>query len=536
MNTTSHDYVVIGGGSAGSVVAARLAQHGADVLVLEAGGTDRRPDVLIPAGIVVTYKLANWKYMPEPDPSRGGVVEAWPAGRILGGGGSINATVFVRGHRADFDSWAKSGCCGWDYDAVLPYFKRLETWEGGAGSYRGGSGPIEVGVQDMDHTASAAFIAAARQAGHPWTEDYNGEVQEGVGLSQVNQRRGRRSHSARRYLRDLAPHDCLHVRTRAFVERVVFRGDQAIGVEYVHRGTRRRALARREVVLSAGSIASPRLLLVSGVGPADELARVGIQPTADSPGVGANFQEHIVMLQRWHASVATLNSIGVAGAVRQLADYLRSGRGALAMTMNHVQVIHRTDPSLDRPDTQIAFANFAVAKSVKSNGMPDARPAKENGFTVSTLMLHPRQRGRIRLRSARHDDRPIIEHQLLGSDDDVRDLLAGMAEARRIMSQPAMSTLVGSMFEPEANCRTEADWWALVRHSATYGIHPVGTCKMGVDEMAVVDPALRVNGVGGLRVVDASIMPDLPSGNTNAASMMIAEKAADLITGDASAR
>ncbi len=527
-----HDYVVVGGGSSGSVVAGRLAAAGADVLVLEAGGTDRRPDVLVPAGVVSVYRSRNWKYVPEPDPSRNGSVEAWAAGRILGGGGSINATVFVRGNRADYDGWAAGyGCAGWDYESVLPYFKRMETWAGGADEYRGGSGPIDVGFHTMEHAGNDAFLAAAQEAGHPFVADYNGARQDGVGVVQVNQKRGVRSQASRRYLRAGVAGNNVTVRTHAYVHRIVLQGDRAIGVEYEHDGERKLARARREVILSAGSLSSPKVLMVSGIGPAEELGRVGVEVLHDLPGVGANLQEHPAVMQRWCANVPTLNTMKFGDAARAVVQYARSGTGLLAATVFHIQVMHHTSSSPEVPDAQIAFANFATIRERGDDGILKVEPSREQGFLVSTLFLHPRSRGRIRLRSASPADRPVIEHQLVGDAADLADLLEGMEEGRRIMTQPAMTGLIGGMFPPERECRSPTDWEALVRENVTYGAHPVGTCRMGSDELAVVDPELRVRGIRGLRVVDASIMPTLTTGNTNAPSMMIGEKAADLILG-----
>jgi choline dehydrogenase len=526
------EYVVIGGGSAGSVVAGRLSAAGASVVLLEAGGTDRRPDVLVPAGVIAVYRSCNWKYVPEPDPSRRGAQEAWAAGRILGGGGSINATVFVRGNAADFDSWAKAGCEGWDHDSVLPYFKRMERWAGGAGEQRGGDGPIDVCFQTMEHPANHAFLDAAMQAGHPRVDDYNGATQDGVGYVQVNQRRGVRSQASRRYLRGVARKDRLTVVTKAFVRRILFEGDRAVGVEYERRGKRHVVRASREVILSAGALASPRILMVSGIGPVDELERHGIAVVAPSPGVGANLQEHVAVMQRWHATVPTINTMGPVGALRSVLEYIRHGTGNLAATVFHVQVMHRTDPELPAPDVQIAFASFATVRETDADGILKVKPARENGFLVSTLFLHPRTRGRVRLRSADPADRPVIEHSLVGDPDDLRDVLAGMAEGRRLMAQPAMAPLIGARFDPERACVSEADWVSFVRDTVTYGAHPVGTCRMGVDDGAVVGPDLRVHGVAGLRVIDASVMPTAPSGNTNAPTMMIAEKGADLVLAD----
>jgi choline dehydrogenase len=529
----SFEYIVIGGGSAGATVAGRLAQAGADVLVLEAGPSDaRRLDVAVPAGVVRVYKTNNWAYRPEPDPSRNGAVESWPAGRILGGGGSINATVFVRGNAADYDRWAALGADGWDYQSVLPRFRRMEDWAGGPDEYRGADGPIGVGFHTMDHPANAVFTEAAAQAGHPVTEDYNGKSQEGVGRIQVNQRRGLRSHAARGYLRGLVPKSRLTIRTSAMVHRILFDGERATGVEYLSAGQKRIVRAEREVILSAGALASPRILMVSGVGPEDELRRHGLPVVAPLPGVGENLAEHPVLFQRWHARIPTLNKIRAGDIARTLARYALSGTGNLAATVWHEQVMHRSDAGLAAPNLQIVFSNFAVARMLNKNGGLEVKPAKEEGFMVSSAFVHPRVRGRIRLRSVDPTAPPVIEHSLLGNREDLADLLAGMEESRRIMAQPAMTAITAGLFAPEADCRTSDDWEAHTRANATYGAHPIGTCRMGSDDDAVVDPKLRVRRVAGLRIVDASVMPSTTTGNTNAPSMMIGEVASDLILQD----
>jgi choline dehydrogenase len=537
VRSETYDYIVVGGGSAGSIVAARLAEAGASVLLLEAGGTDRRPDVVVPAGIVSAYATANWKYAPEPDPSRGGAVDAWPAGRILGGGGSINATVFVRGNRADYDGWAAAGAKGWDYDSVLPTFRDLEHWAGGADAYRGARGRIHVEPHTNAHPANDAFAAAARAAGHPAVADYNGPDQLGVGHVQVNQRRGVRSSASREYLRrgvpgrNSDPHPT--IRLHAYAQRLLFRGSRAVGVEYRRRRETVRASARIEVILCCGSLRSPQLLMLSGVGPAEHVRVHGIEVAHELVGVGANLQEHPAVMQRWNATVPTINTIGVRDGLGMVWEYARHRTGGLAATVFHIQVMHRTEHAGQAPDTQIAFANFATIREIDANGAMKVKPSKENGFLVATLFLHPRQRGRIELPSADPDARPVIRHELLGNRDDLRDLLAGMAEARRIMGHDPMAALVDGMFSPERDCRDDASWERFVRENVTYGAHPVGTCRMGEDDAAVVDPRLRVRGIEGLRVIDASIMPSLPSGNTNGPTMMIAERGAGFVLEDA---
>jgi choline dehydrogenase len=529
LNQESFDFVVIGAGSAGSIVASRLTQHGASVLVLEAGGTARRLDVLIPALVSSAYKKANWKYPVEPDPTRNGEPDFWMAGKVVGGSGSINACVFVRGNRADYDGWAKLGCTGWDFDSVLPSFKKMETWSLGAGEFRGGDGPIRVNVQSDRGVANMAFVEAAVQAGYPRNPDYNGASQDGVALIQVNHRRGTRSQASREYFRQVATSQLLTVRTRAMVQRVIFRSDQAVGVEYEHRGQLRRALVGEEVILSAGALASPKVLLLSGIGPSDQLNRFGLPIVSHSPGVGADLQEHAYLPQRWHAKIRTLNNLQVTTALRGAFDYATHGHGLLAMTVVPVHVIGRTDPSLAAPDLQLQFQPFTTERETEEHGT--VRRGKHNGFQPASTLLRPRVRGRVGLRSASAGDLPLIDYPFLQSGQDLRDIVAGARELRRIMEQPAMARITGDQFEPEKSCQSDDDWIDYARRSVRGLSHPAGTCRMGVDDMAVVDPELRVRGIRGLRVADASIMPMVTTGNTNAPSMMIGERAAELIIG-----
>lgn len=529
MSSETFDYIVVGGGSSGSVVAARLAEAGADVLLLEAGGSDRRIDVRIPAAVGIAYSKVNWKYPAEPDPTRTGGPEAWMAGKVMGGGGSINSCVFVRGNRSDYDGWAKQGCAGWDYDSVLPSFKRMETWGGDANEFRGSSGPISVNVQTNRGEANMAYLDACVQAGHQRNPDYNGASQDGVGLTQVNHRRGTRSQASREYLRRVAPKGKVTVRTHSFVHRVLLEQGAAVGVQYRHKATAMQARAREEVVISAGSIGSPRLLQLSGIGPRAALSDAGVEMALNLPGVGENLHEHPYLMQRWRAKIPTINKMRIGTAVGGLVDYVRNGSGLLAMTMVQVQCMARTDPGLESPDVQLQFVPFAITRAVDENGMFNVQQAKEQGFLAASTFLRPRARGSITIQGSAPDAPPRISYQFLSDRDDLRDCLRGLREVQRVMAQPAMAEITSGQLEPEAHCRTDADWEQYVRRTVTPSYHPVGTCKMGVDELAVVDPELRVHGVTNLRVADASIMPTITTGNTNAPSMMIGERAAELI-------
>jgi len=494
------DYVVVGAGSAGSIVASRLAAAGADVVLLEAGGTDRRPDVRIPAGVVALYMTANWKHLCAPDPTKGGAVDRFAGGRIVGGSGSINAMVYVRGRAGDYDGWAESGAAGWSYDDVLPHFKAIESWVDGADEYRGGAGPIPVSWCGHRHQIDEAFIEAAVQAGHERNPDQNGRTQVGVSRTQFNQRRGLRVSSARGYLRS-APRDRRpRLLTRTTVSRLLVENGRAVGVEC--RG--RRIRARYEVILCAGAIGSPALLLKSGIGPSGT--------TLNLPGVGANFQDHLVAGQVWESKVPTPNTLGPIGALQGVGSLLARGDGLLTLSPFEAQIF--TD------DFQIAVGpmHYELNSATGRTGIE-----RVNGFTVYTVLMHPRGRGHVRLRSGA----PLVEFERLGDDDDVERLLKGTRQAREIVEgTPAMRSVAGAH-----RTRGEQDRsWLAGRETSIY--HAVGTCRMGVDDTAVVDPELRVHGVAGLRVIDASVMPTLTSGNTNAPTMMIAHRGADLVLSD----
>ncbi len=491
------DYVVVGAGSAGSIVAARLSAAGASVIVVESGGTDRRPDVTFPLGIVSLFATANWKYDCAPDPSKGTGAEAFAGGKIVGGSGSINAMVYVRGRRSDYDGWAAGGCEGWSYDDVLPHFKAIENWVGGADEYRGDAGPISVSWCGHHHEVDDAFIEAAAEAGHQRNPDPNGRSQLGVARSQVNQRRGFRFSSARGFLRPLPKEHRPRLHTRTTASRIVLDRGRAVGVVCGGRIVR----ARQEVLLSAGAIGTPALLLRSGIGPAGTVV--------DLPGVGENFQDHLVAAQFWESKVPTINTLGPIDAAKALGTLFTQGRGPLTTTPFEAQLFTE--------DFQIAITPVHYRVDRVSGRVKIERT---DAFTVYTVLMHPEGRGRVRL----YQNRPVVEFQRLANANDVGKLIEGSALSRDLIeSQPAMRGTAGAYI---GNVGTDKSWLQ-AQEGSIY--HAVGTCRMGIDDAAVVDPQLRVHGIEGLRIADASVIPTLTSGNTNAPTMMIAHRAADLV-------
>lgn len=526
--TESPDLIVVGGGSAGIACAARLAEGGRRVLLVEAGKSHQDVRVSIPAlmGGIVQNPGFDWCYRAEPDASVGGRPDVWPAGRRLGGGSAINGMMFIRGHKWDFDHWAELGATGWDYASVLPYFRRLEDNERGADAWRGQGGPISVSEIRSRYAVTDHWIAAAQEAGVPRSSDLNGERNEGVDFIQLSQRNGLRCSTAHGYLRNKPAN--LEILTEAQVLKVDVKAGRATGVTVRRGGEVLTRTARQGVVLSAGALNTPRLLMISGIGPAQDLQRHGIAVVSDLPGVGQNLQEHPGCHLVNSVSAHTLNdeSHGLAG-VAQVLKLALARSGALTTGIGHAQAFVKTRPELPVPNIQLAFSAFAFEITPKGN----LALAKDAAVSTFVAVMRPGSRGRVSLRSADPDAPPLIEHELLGDPDDAQQLVEGLQMARRVMAQPAIAAEVTGEIRPGSAAEGPEALMAYVRAATIPMFHPVGTAKIGAagDSLAVATPDCAVKGVQGLWVADASIMPTLPQGNTNATSIMIGERASGLV-------
>jgi choline dehydrogenase len=523
------DYIVVGGGTAGAVIASRLSEdRQCRVALIEAGGSALRPQVLVP-GLstgLMGHPRWDWCHRAEPDASRGGRVDVWPAGKVLGGGSSINGMVYLRGHRDDYDAWERLGAAGWSYRDCLPYFVKCEANGRLRDEWHGRSGPLSIVDLRVDHPLNHLLIEASENAGFRRNDDVNGADQEGVGPMQTNQRGGMRHGTARAYLQPAARRGNLRIITQAVAHRVVFEEHRAVGVVYERAGTLSELRAAREVIVCAGSMGSPKLLLLSGIGPRAQLERHGVTCRRDMPGVGANLQEHPGVVLEFAMRVPTMNRVAHSPWRYVLAalQYLATRRGPASSPVAHVVGFLKTDPALPRPDVQLHFAPF-------SHDIVNGRVslARSDRVGVAINVCRPESRGRVALRSADAKAAPLIEHPLLGADADLDCLMRGARLVQRIFaSEPLASACIGPV-NPGPETQRDDQWREFLRARAMPMFHPVGTCRIGLDAGAVVDPALRVRGVQGLRVADASVMPALPAANTNGPTIMVAEKAADLI-------
>ncbi len=516
------DYVIVGAGSAGCVLANRLTANGRyGVLLLEAGGEDKKQEIHIPAAFGKLFKTeVDWNYATEPEPEMESRTMYWPRGKVLGGSSSINAMIYIRGNALDYDCWAELGNPGWSFKEVLPYFKKSENQERGASAYHGVGGPLNVADLRDPNPLSLAFLKAAQECDYALNPDFNGAAQEGFGLYQVNQKGGRRHSTARAYLKPALSRPNLKVEIHTLVTGILFSGTRAAGVRYVHDGQEKQVLVEREVILAGGSINSPQLLMLSGVGPADHLVENGLKVVCDLPGVGQNLQDHLAAGPAYACSQPV--SLAQAEKPVQLAKFLLQRKGMLTSNVAEAGGFIKTKPDLLVPDIQY---HFAPAYFV-DHGF---QRLEGDGFTIGAVLIHPRSRGSIRLKSANPKEAPAIFANYASEPEDMDTLLKGIQVARQIACSSALDPYRKTEISLAGVSQGGESDRNLIRRLSITLYHPVGTCKMGNDKLSVVDARLRIHGLEGLRVVDASVMPLIPGGNTNAPTIMIAEKGADMI-------
>jgi choline dehydrogenase len=531
-STNEFDYIIVGAGSAGCVLANRLSAAGQhSVLLLEAGPKDTNIWIHVPLGYGKLFKnnTVNWMYQTEPEPGLNGRTVFQPRGKVLGGSSSINGLLYVRGQHEDYDRWRQLGNSGWGFDDVLPYFKKAEDQQRGADDFHGAGGPLPVSDSRCPDPLSEAFVTAAAETGMPINPDFNGATQEGAGWFQTTTRRGRRASTAVCYLRRVRRQANLRVETAALAQRIVFDGRRAVAVEYRRDGTLQTARARKEILVSGGAYNSPQLLQLSGVGPADLLRRHGIDVVLDAPGVGHDLQDHLqVRIVTRCTQRITLNDIA-ASRFRKMVTGLRYAAfrtGPLTIAAGTSGAFFKTNPRLATPDVQIHFLPFSTDKMGE-------KLHSYSGFSASVCQLRPESRGSLRIKSADPSAPPEIRINYLATETDRTANVEGLKMLRKILQAPALSAYTIDEVEPGPKVSSDEELLDFCRQRGSTVYHPTSTCRMGNDTLAVVDQRLRVRGIEGLRVIDASIMPDLVSGNTNAAVIMIAEKASQMILEDA---
>ena len=534
----TYDFIVVGSGSAGSVLAERLSASGRfSVLVLEAGGSDRRFYVQMPLGYGKCFfdPAVNWNYKTEPDPGLAGNADHWPRGKVLGGSSSINAMVWIRGAREDYEDWAAEGNPGWGWEDVLPAFKAIEDNAAGADAWRGAGGPVHVThCESTVHPLTKRYLAAAEQAGLPLNPDFNGAAQEGVGVYQINTRDGRRMSAARAFLRPAMKRRNVRVEMNALATKILFEGKRAVGIEYEQNGRTHTAHAGREVILAAGSINSPQLLQLSGVGPGALLQGLGIPVAHANANVGANLQDHVGINYTFKGRTATLNQLLRPWWGKALvgAQYLLLRSGPLSLSMNNAGGFFRTDPGQIRPNMQLYFQAFSTVIP-KSGERPILTPDPWPGFSIGLSNCRPSSRGEIMIRTNNPRDYPRIVANALSTNSDVEEMLAAVKFVRRIATMPAMAEYIVEEILPGPSVTSDDDLIQDFRKRSGTVYHPVSTCRMGPDAgRAVVDARLRAHGLEGLRVIDASVFPGNITGNTNAPTIMVGWKGAEMVLGD----
>ncbi len=531
----TYDYIVTGAGSAGCVLAARLTENGRyRVLLLEAGGEDKSFWIHTPMGYAKTFvdPKVNWRFESEPEAELNGRTMYQPRGKVLGGTSSINGMIYMRGTGADYDQWRQLGNEGWDYDSVLPYFRKAEDNQNGANEFHGAGGPLRVSNQPYKWEIAEALLAACQQAGIPYNPDFNGATQEGCGSYQTTTKDKRRWSTAAAYLTAAKKRPNLTIITRAHATRLLFEGKRAVGIEFMTPRGLETARAGREVIVSGGAYGSPQLLQLSGIGPSEHLRDLGIDVVHELPGVGSNLQDHFNTYCTYRISRnLSLNSLQYSFVDRMIAGakYVFLKSGPMSGNGMYVGALIRSDKRLERPDIQLNISCWSTIDRTKDGIISHPHP----GISISPVHLRPDGRGSVRLKSADPLAAPEIRFNFLKSDYDFQALVAGMRAARSIVRQQAMQKLIVEETAPGVHVRSEEDMIADIRQRGVSNLHPVGSCGMGQGPHAVVDARLRVHGIAGLRVVDASVMPSIIAGNTNAPTIMIAEKASDMIQQDA---
>ncbi|CFX33139.1 Alcohol dehydrogenase [acceptor] [Candidatus Filomicrobium marinum] len=527
------DYVIVGAGSAGCVIANRLSSNpSVSVAILEAGGRDWNPWIHVPVGYFKTMHnpSVDWCYQTEPDKGLNGRRLEWPRGKVLGGSSSLNGLLYVRGQKEDYDGWRQMGNVGWGWDDVLPYFKRAEDQERGEDDFHGVGGPLAVSNMRLSRPICDAWVAAAQNAGYPFNPDYNGASQEGVGYFQLTARKGRRCSTAVGYLHPIKHRKNLQIFTHAQTKRLLIEEGRAAGVVLSHHGSECLVRAKREVILSAGAIGSPQILMYSGIGPGKELAEHGISPVVDQPEVGKNLQDHLQARLVYKCNEPTLND-----EVRSLFNQARIGlkyimfrAGPMTMAASLATGFMRTNDAVATPDIQFHIQPWSADS-------PGEGVHPFSAFTASVCQLRPESKGEIRIGGPDPLQYPKIYPNYLATGTDQRTIVDGIRIAMRIAEEQPLAGKIASRFRPGPDVASDEDILEWARNTATTIYHPTGTCRMGPDDRAVVDPRLRVRGVRGLRIADCSIMPRIVSGNTNAPAIMIGEKASDMIAEDAAA-